>query len=166
MGIRTHLDLISGEAAGQPLGSPDSGRVYQSVPCKSSIANLVETAAVRSPPPRDASNRATKRSASVRTYVPRICSPPRYSKATAKPASSGGSASALIGRIGRHKLRFGSTNDRGSASGVESRQRDPHGRSKEPLSPTVPDGMVRPDRASLPIVIEHAVLASCCVTRS
>jgi GH25 family lysozyme M1 (1,4-beta-N-acetylmuramidase) len=33
------FDLISGEAAGQPLGSPDSGRVYRSVPCKTSIAN-------------------------------------------------------------------------------------------------------------------------------
>jgi hypothetical protein len=32
--------------------TPDSGRVYRSVPCSASIVNLVEIAAVRSPRPR------------------------------------------------------------------------------------------------------------------
>src|SRR5947207_14802350 len=45
MGIRTHLDLISGQTVERPFGAPDSGCVYRSVPCRSSIANLVETAA-------------------------------------------------------------------------------------------------------------------------
>ena len=46
------FDLISGQAVEQPVGSPDSGCVYRSVPCSSSIANSVEMAAVRSPRPR------------------------------------------------------------------------------------------------------------------
>src|SRR5437763_7029639 len=37
------VDLISGQTAKQPFGAPDSGCVYRSVPCGSSIANSVET---------------------------------------------------------------------------------------------------------------------------
>src|SRR5215471_6597888 len=39
------FDLISGQAVEQPVGSPDSGCVYRSVPCSSSIASSIEAAA-------------------------------------------------------------------------------------------------------------------------
>lgn len=84
------FDLISGQADEQPLGASDSGRVYRSVPCRSSIANSVEMA-TRSPRARGGYRRPC-RNAGRSSRCGRACwqAPPRacFGAAAGMPSST------------------------------------------------------------------------------